>query len=313
MTAPAVTDAHVPGPAQPDIARLKRQVTAAAIAVASILILMKSFAWAYTGSVAMLASLVDSSLDLLASGLNLLAVRHALEPADAEHRFGHGKAEALAGLGQAAFIGGSGAFLVMESLSRMIRPEPLGATGIALAVTIAAIVLTVGLVAFQRYVLSQTRSIAIEADSLHYVGDIASNGAVLVALAAAAIWGVEWLDPVMGLAIAAMILWGAARILLGAYNELMDREVSDAEREQIKEIVRRHPEVLSLHDLRTRRAGHHLFIQLHLDLPPEMTLREAHIISDTVEAELIAAFPGSEVLIHQDPEGVDEVRPAIRD
>jgi ferrous-iron efflux pump FieF len=287
---------------------LKRRATWAAAGVAGTLILLKLGAYAWTGSVSLLASLIDSSLDLLASGLNLLAVRHALEPADKEHRFGHGKAEAIASLGQAAFIGGSGFFLVFESITRMIRPEPVTFGWIGIVVMVISLALTIGLVWYQRQVLAQTRSVAIAADSFHYVTDIASNLSVLIALIVIAIWGATWIDSWVGLGIAVFILWGAYKIFRGAYDELMDREMSDEERAQIKALVMAEPGVLSLHDLRTRRAAHHVFVQLHLDLPPEMTLREAHVISDSVEARIMTAFPGAEVLIHQDPDGVDEPR-----
>lgn len=297
-----------PGPPPTDLAKLKRQATYAAVGVAGSLIILKLFAYAWTGSVSLLASLIDSSLDLLASTLNLFAVRHALEPADKEHRFGHGKAEAIASLGQAAFIGGSGFFLVFESATRMIRPEPVTYGWVGIGVMVISLVATIALVMYQRRVLAQTRSLAIQADSFHYVTDIASNLSVLAALILAALMNYTFADPLVGFGIALFILWGAYKIFRGAYDELMDREMSDAERMQIKSIAAGVPGVLSIHDLRTRRAGHNVFIQLHLDLPPDMTLRQAHVISDAVEAKIEQAFPGAEVLIHQDPEGVDEHR-----
>ncbi|HAH10496.1 MAG TPA: divalent metal cation transporter FieF [Alphaproteobacteria bacterium] len=307
MTAPAITPS-VSAATLEQVERLKRQATYAAVGVAGTLIIIKLAAWAITGSVSILASLVDSSLDLLASAINLMAVRHALEPADHEHRFGHGKAEAIAGMGQAAFIAGSGFFLAFESLTRLIRPEPITTGWLGIAVMIVSLALTLGLVWFQHRVLVQTRSLAIAADRFHYLTDIASNSAVLLALVLTLWLGWIWADAAGGLAIAIFVLWGAYKILRGSYDELMDREMADAERARIQDIVRSHPGVRSMHDLRTRRAGHKVFIQLHLDLPPDMTLLEAHVISDAVEAKLIAAFPGAEVLIHQDPEGIDEVK-----
>jgi ferrous-iron efflux pump FieF len=291
-----------------DPKRLKQLVTWAAVAMAGTLIVIKLIAWAYTGSVSMLASLVDSSLDLVASGLNMFAVRHALEPADSEHRFGHGKAEAIAGLGQAAFIGGSGAFVMLESLSRFVRPEAVTFGWIGIVVTLISLALTIALVWFQRRVIAQTPSVAISADSFHYVTDIVTNLSVLIAFVLVTAMGWHIADPIIGLGIALFIIWGAVKIFRGSYDELMDRELTDAERARIKEIVKKHAEVLSMHDLRTRRAGHASFIQLHLVLPTEMTLKVAHRISDAVEADLMAAFPGAEILIHQDPEGVVEVR-----
>lgn len=285
--------------------RLKRLATYAAVTVAATLILVKVWAWMVTGSVSMLASLVDSTLDLVASGLNLLAVRHALTPADEEHRFGHGKAEALAGLGQAAFIGGSAAFLLFQSLERLFDPKSVEQSGGGLAVMGVSIVLTLALVAFQRYVMRRTHSLAIGADSLHYATDIATNLGVVVALIMAGLWGWTIADPLISLGIACVIAWGAFNILRGSFDELMDREFDDADRQRIKEIVNRHKSVVSLHDLRTRRAGHRSFIQLHLELPAQMTLIDAHRISDEVEAAIQAAYPDAEVLTHQDPEGVE--------
>lgn len=287
--------------------RLKRWATNAAVAVAASLIAIKLWAWIVTGSVAMLATLVDSTLDLVASGLNLLAVRHALTPADEEHRFGHGKAEALAGLGQAAFIGGSAVFLLFQSVERLILPQPVVQETWGLAVVGVSIVLTVALVLFQRYVIVRTRSLAISADRLHYATDIATNLGVVVALVLAGAWGWTAADPLIGLAIGAVIAWGAFQILRGSYDELMDREFDEADRARIKAIVNRHGDVVSLHDLRTRRAGHRSFIQLHLELPPGMTLIEAHRISDEVEDAIKAVFPDAEVLTHQDPAGVEKM------
>ena len=287
--------------------RLKRLATYAAVGVAGTLIAIKLWAWVETHSVAMLATLVDSTLDLVASGLNLLAVRHALTPADEEHRFGHGKAEALAGLGQAAFIGGSAAFLLFQSLERLVKPEPVHESTMGLIVIGTSLALTLALVLFQRYVISRTRSLAISADRLHYATDIATNLGVVAALVLAGLWGWTAADALIGLAISLVIAWGAFSILRGSYDELMDREFDDTERARIKEIVSKHGAVVSLHDLRTRRAGHRSFIQLHLELPPTMTLIEAHRISDEVEDAIKAAFPDAEVLTHQDPAGVEMV------
>ncbi|MDZ4739775.1 MAG: cation diffusion facilitator family transporter [Alphaproteobacteria bacterium] len=292
-------------PSAPDAERLKRLATHAAVLVAAILIAVKIWAWIATGSVAMLASLVDSTLDLVASGLNLIAVRHALTPADEEHRFGHGKAEALAGLGQAAFIGGSAAFLLFQSLERLVAPQAVEQSATGLLVMAISLALTVALVVFQRYVIARTRSLAIGADQLHYLTDIFTNLGVVAAFVLAGLWGWTLADPLIGLAIAATIGWGAFNILRGSFDELMDHEFDDADRQRIKDIVAQHKAVVSLHDLRTRRAGHRAFIQMHLELPAQMTLIEAHHISDEVEAAIQQAFPEAEVLTHQDPAGYE--------
>jgi len=297
------------GPASAADARLMRLATYASVAVASLLIAIKLVAWLATGSLAILSSLVDSVLDVLASLVNLLAVRHSLTPADAEHRFGHGKAEALAGLGQAAFIAGSALFLVIESVDRFITPQAVthGAAGIA--VMVVSIALTLGLVRFQIQVVRRTGSTAIGADSLHYRADLLVNGAIIVSLVLSTQWGIHWVDPATAIVIAGYILYSAWQIARGALDVLMDREFSAADRQRIIDIVNAHPEVKGIHDLRTRRSGLQPFVQLHLELAGAMTLHDAHIISDQVEAEIMAVFPGAEVIIHQDPEDVVETMP----
>ncbi|MGB5094127.1 MAG: cation diffusion facilitator family transporter [Parvibaculum sp.] len=303
MTASATQPAYDPV----NNALLMRRATYAAVAVAVALIACKTAAFWLTGSVAMLGTLFDSLLDGSASLLNLVAVSHALTPADDEHRFGHGKAEALAGLGQSIFIFGSAGYISFEAIMRMIHPEPVANSAIGIAVTVFAILLTLALVAFQRRVVAQTNSLAIEADSIHYRGDLFMNLSVIFALALSGLFGIYWADPIFGLAIAAMIAWSAARIAMNAYKQLMDHELSDAEREQIKTIALSHTDVINIHDLRTRAAGVNTFIQFHLELDPEISLMTAHRISDAVEAGLMQAFPGAEVIIHQDPAGIEEL------
>lgn len=288
-----------------------RAATYASVSVASVLILAKTGAWLFTESVSLLSSLVDSLLDAGASIVNLLAVRHALQPADREHRFGHGKAEPLAGLAQSAFIAGSGIFLLLESADRLINPMPVenGAAGIA--VMILAMVLTLGLVLFQRYVVKKTNSVAIAADSLHYRVDILVNAAVIVSLVLSSYQGWLLADPLFAIAIVAYMAWGSLSIARESINSLMDRELPDEDRIKIRDIAMGHPEVLDVHDMRTRTAGPDTFIQLHLELPGHLLLEEAHRISDEVMYRVEEAFPNAEVLIHQDPEGVDERRDDI--
>ena len=287
-------------------ARLMRLATYASVATAGTLIVVKLGAWVYTDSVAVLSTLVDSLLDILASLVNLVAVRHALTPPDREHRFGHGKAEPLAALGQAAFIAGSAIFLVFESGQRLIEPRVPEHSEIGIAVMIFAIVVTFALTRFQAYVVRRTGSLAIQADSLHYVGDLLVYASVIVALLLVSELGWALADPLFGLGIAAYIIYTAWKMASGALDMLMDRELSDEDRKRIIDIVKAHPEVLSLHDLRTRASGPMTFIQLHLEMPGDLTLYRAHEIADQVEAELEQAFPGAEVLIHQDPFGVEE-------
>ena len=286
--------------------RLMRAATYASVAVAVVLIAIKLFALALTGSVALLSSLVDSILDAVASIANLFAVRHALTPPDAEHRFGHGKAESLAALGQAALISGSAVFLMWEGVSRLVRPQAVEAGSIGIAVMVASMALTAGLVLFQRFVVRKTGSVAIAADSLHYRSDFLMNAAVIAALALSFYAGFGIADPLFAIAIALYILYSAYEILRTALDQLMDRELPDDQRERIREIATAHDEVRDIHDLRTRASGTRTFIQLHLELDGAMSLYRAHVIADTVEAEINQAFPGAEVIIHQDPAGVED-------
>ena len=295
-----------------DAARLMRLATWASVCVAFTLIAAKVGALWLTGAVSMLSSLVDSMLDAGASIINLLAVRHALQPADREHRFGHGKAEAIGSLGQAAFIAGSAAFVLFQAADRLLHPRPVDETAAGVAVMVFSIALTGALVLLQRHVMRRTGSLAVTADSLHYVSDLFSNLAVIAALLLAGSLGWIRADPVLAGLISLYLLWGAIQIFHAARDQLMDRELSDDRRAQIRAIATRHPEVLAMHDLRTRSSGLHTFVQFHLELDPEMSLRRAHEISDIVELEVQEAFPGAEVIIHQDPHGVEEARAVFR-
>lgn len=296
---------------QPDLratSRLMRLAAYASVATATTLILVKLGAWSLTGSVSLLSSLIDSLLDATASCIMLLAVRTATTPADEEHRFGHGKAEALAALAQAALITGSAIFLVAEAGQRLVTPQPIEYGDIGIAVMVFSIVLTFALTRFQAYVVRQTRSLAIESDSIHYLSDLLMNAAVILALVLVAYLGWQLADPLIALGIAAFILYSAGRIGWKAYNMLMDRELPAEDQERIREIALRHGDVRGLHDLRTRRAGPQVFIQLHLEMDGGMSLYRAHSVAEAVEADLQTAFPGAEVIIHQDPSLLEEER-----
>ncbi len=287
-----------------------RRATYASVAVAVTLIFAKLGAWLQTESVALLASLVDSLLDGVASLINMLAVRHALTPADDEHRFGHGKAEALAGLGQGALVAGSALYLIIESIQHLISPQPIDRSLTGIAVMVFSILLTAALVLYQRRVVRKTGSFAVSADRLHYVGDIVTNLTVIIALALASQPDLVWVDGACALVVAAIIVKSAIDIVRGALDNLMDREMADEDRARILAVIRRHAEARALHDLRTRQAGNQVFIQFHLELDPDISLREAHRISDEIEAELLVVFPGAQILIHQDPAGHDEPQAA---
>ncbi len=297
-----------PAAATSDNGRLMRLATYASTSVAVTLILVKFGAWLSTESVSLLATLIDSSLDALASLINLLAVHQALQPADRQHRFGHGKAEALAGLGQATFIAGSAGFLALESISRIIHPQKVQMIGVGIGVMVFSIIATLGLLAFQRHVIRKTGSTAIKADELHYRTDLMVNGSVIVALVLAA-YGWSGFDAVFALGIAAYILYSSWQIAHEAVQHLMDQELPDEERQRIIDTVLKHPHTRGMHDLRTRRSGTTCFIQLHLELDDQLSLIQAHRISDQVEYKLHKLFPDAEIIIHEDPASISEPQP----
>ena len=287
---------------------LRRRATYASVAVALTLIVAKLTAYLFTESVSILSSLIDSSSDLLASLVTLFGVRVALRPPDRTHRYGHGKAEPLAALAQAAFVTGSAVFLSYEAINRLINPQPIQEGAAGIAVMILSIVLTIGLVAFQRRVIRRTGSLAIGADSLPYSGDLFMNLAVIAALLITSVTGIGLVDPIFALGIAAFLVFGATRIARGSLDTLMDRELPPADRKRIREIVMAHPATRDMHDLRTRNAGNTVFIELHLELDSHLTLAAAHDITDNVESQIMAAFPQAEVLVHQEPHGLSDER-----
>lgn len=272
----------------------------ASTATAGILILAKLVAWLMTGSSSLLASLTDSLMDISASLINLFALRYSLTPADHDHGFGHGKAESLASLAQAAFITGSALVLVMNGFSRLINPEPLKNLDIGLWVTIGSLALTLVLVTFQSLVVQKTQSQAIRADRLHYQSDVLFNIGVLLALGCS--WyGWLWADGLFAILLGLFILKGALEIGYEAVQTLLDRQLPDGEREQIVELVKSVPGVHGIHDLRTRQAGPLRFIQLHMELDDTLPLLRAHDLADQAEALILDKYPGADVIIHMDP------------
>jgi len=286
---------------------LTRSAAFASIAMALALAGLKGWATWRTGSTAMLGSLADTALDLIASLATLAGVWIAARPADEDHRFGHGKAEALAAMLQVILIALSAAAIAFRAAVRLVEGGRVEAAGEGIVVSSIAIVATFALLAWQRHVIRQTGSLAIRTDSVHYQSDLLLNLAVIAALAVDAYLGFAQADPLFGLGIAAWLVWGAWRASGEAVDNLMDREWPDDKRQRFVERAATHPELSKLHDLRTRTSGHHDFAQFHVDLPPGMTIAEAHAVIERVEADLCAAFPGLELLIHIDPEGhVDE-------
>jgi ferrous-iron efflux pump FieF len=289
---------------------LMRRAAWASVSVSLFLVGIKAFAYFASHSVAMLASLADSALDLFTSSINLFAIRQALTPADAEHRFGHGKAEPLAGLAQGAFITASALFLVIQAVNRILVPEPIEHSIAALLVMCVAIACAIGLILYERKVVAATGSLAVEADQTHYFADLVTNIGVVLALLLSAGLGWTLADPLIAIAVSGVMLWSAFGVGRQSFNQLMDRELPDEERARICRIAQSHRAVKNVHDLKTRMAGLSTFIQLHLALDPNISLAEAHTISDAVERALLQAYPGADVIIHQDPAGL-EPEPAL--
>ena len=274
--------------------------TRASVLVAICLLTMKFYAWVMTGSMGILAALVDSLLDLCASIINMVAVRYAMEPADKEHRFGHGKAEALAGLGQATFIASSAIFLVIYTIERLINPELIESPELGTWVMFVSLGITMLLVSYQRYVVKITGSVAIKADSLHYFTDVLTNVGILVGIG---LYYLGWLyaDPIIAMLIGIYIFKSALEIGYESVQLLLDRELPDEDQEKIMDIVLNHPFVIEVHDLRTRQSGQTKFIQFHMVLNGTITLLDAHKLSDQVHHSVQVAFPEADIFIHQDP------------
>ena len=291
-------------------ARLLRWATYASVFTATLLIIAKLAAALLTSSVSVLASLVDSMMDVAASLINLLAVHYSLQPPDHDHRFGHGKAEPLAGLAQAAFIAGSAVFLILHAVDRLLSPQPVKDALIGVGVLLFAIVATGALLFFQREVIRRTQSTAIRADALHYATDLLTNAATIVALGLAML-GWPSLDPIFAIGIALYILYSAGHIGYEAIQLLMDRELPSEVHDQIRKIAYAHPKVRGVHGVRTRRSGQTYFIQLHLMMYDQLTLIEAHRVADEVEATLLAAFPNADILIHEDPSSESPPQPFL--
>ncbi|HSG35798.1 MAG TPA: cation diffusion facilitator family transporter [Sphingomonadaceae bacterium] len=288
-------------------ARLTHSAAFASISVALLLVGLKLWATWQTGSTAMLGSLADTALDLVASLATLLGVWIAAMPADEDHRFGHGKAEALAAMFQIVLIAVSAIGLAFRSVQQLLAGTRTEAAGQGIAVSLIAIVATLALLAWQRRVIRLTGSVAIQTDHLHYKSDLFLNSGVIAALVLDQYLGFGMADPLFGLAIAAWLAIGAWRASSDAIDHLMDREWPDERREAFLAVLAQHPDLRGVHDLRTRTSGAHDFVQFHASVDPSMTVAEAHRVMDEIEERIEREFPGVEVLIHPDPVGlVDE-------
>ena len=289
-------------------ARLLKAASYASLTVAICLAVLKAWAWNTTDSVSLLSSLADSVLDVLASALTFWAVRFSLQPADREHRFGHGKSEGLAALVQSLVITASGLFVLSEAIRRILEPRPINAPELGIGVMVVATLVTVCLVAFQHYVGRRTGSVAITADAMHYKTDVLVNIGVAAAIVLTHWTGWSLADPLVGLAVAAYIIRGALGILSDSLDILLDREIPDRDRETIIALAREHPQVHGLHDMKTRFGGNHYIVQFHLELHPELSLWRSHEILDEVEARIQGRYPDCEIIIHPDPVGFPEPR-----
>ena len=288
--------------------RLKRMAATASIGVGVVLIIIKLAAFWLTNAVSILSSLMDSFFDVLASSVAMMSIMHAATPADRNHRFGHGKMEAVGAMGQAIFILGSSIFLLVESARRFITPEPISEPVIGMAVIFISLFFTAGLIVFQRYVIKKTKSVALAADHLHYKGDILMNLSVLAAIGLSAYTGWSYFDPIFAVGISLTLIYGAYKIGRESADILMDKELPREEREKIKALVLAHEAVVSIHDLRTRSTGERVFIEFHLELDGDMTLSRAHDITEELEVVLYAAFPKAEIMMHQEPAGIEDAR-----
>ncbi len=280
-----------------------RQITGLSVGVAILLIALKAFALGASGSVSILASLADSTLDLIASLTTFYAVRWAAAPADADHRFGHGKGEAMAALVQAGLIFASAVFIGWEALQRMFDPRPVVGGVWAVGVVIVSVLLTGLLVWLQTRSLKASGSMAVSADRAHYAADLAASGVVLIGVASGAWLAAPGLDAAAGLVVAVWLFWGAFGLLKGAGDQLLDREASDADRIALTNAVLSDPRVGGVHQLRTRMSGNRLIVQMHVDLDRTLSFEASHDIVVAAEERVQAAFPGADVLIHADPRG----------
>lgn len=282
---------------------LNRRAAIASVFTAIVLLILKSFAAYETNSIAMLGSLADSGLDLFASLVTLFAVRYAAMPADDDHRFGHGKAEALSALFQVMLIAVSAIIIGWRAIDQLQSGRETSAPEYGIGVSVIAIIATFALLIYQRRIINQTSSVAIGADHLHYKSDMLLNAAVIIAIILDTILRIRGADAVFGIGIALWLAWGAWNAASEAIDQLMDKEWPEEKRLSFVEIAAQYPELKSLHDLRTRSSGGKNFVQFHVDMDPNMSVRSAHNILDRVEESLCKAFPHTEILIHIDPEG----------
>ncbi len=297
---------------RPSPEQLMRRAGRASFVTALTLIALKAYAAFHTGSLALAGTLMDSGLDLLVSLMSVIAIETAIQPADLEHRFGHGKAEGVAGLLQAIVVSLSAVALAGVSIYHLAEPTPVESGGIAVGVLLVSMAMTWILLRYQRYVFRETGSLAVKSDSMHYKSDFAMNGGVLLSIGLSVWGGFSWADPMCGLAVAAWVMKSAVDIGKGALDMLLDSELPDEERDRVLAIIGSHKEVRGVHDLRTRQSGRSPMFQFHLELDAEMTLARAHVISDEVEQLIHDQIGNAEVLVHLDPDDLPPDEPDLK-
>ncbi len=287
---------------------LVKSASIASLLVASTLIVLKYYGWVATTSVSLLGSLADSLIDFLASVFVFIAISYSLLPADAKHRFGYGKSEGLAAFIQSLLIGISGIYVCFEAIKRLLNPSQINQPSIAIWIILISIALTLTLVMYQKYVVKKSKSMAIESDQYHYLTDTFINLSVLFSIVITGWTRFVFIDALVGLLISGVVLYTSVTLLKKSFKILLDHEIQSDDRDRIREIALDHPKVLGFHDLRTRDTGRKYIIQFHLELDPNMSLLESHEITDEVTDNVLKVYPDSELIIHTDPLGIDEVR-----
>lgn len=288
--------------------RLKKSATIASVSLAISLCLLKAFGAVYTGSLAVLSSMIDSLTDIFASSITVIAVKFSSLPESYYYRYGYGKAESLSALIQAAFIAGSGIFVMYDGINRIFYPRPIEQTTIGLMIMVISLIATLCLVSYQKYVTRMTNSQAISADSAHYMVDVMTNLSIIVSLIVVSLFKINWFDTITAFGVSGYLLYNAYKIAIEAIKTLMDAELSEEIRQNIKDLVMECPFSKGLHDLRTHDLGGRYMFEFHLELDGELSLAAAHEMTELVEDSLIDAYPNAVVIIHQDPVGVKEDR-----
>lgn len=288
--------------------KLKRRAAIASISTALLLSMLKLLASVFSGSLAVLSSLIDSISDVLGSIITFIAIKYSSRPATVRHRYGYGKAEALSALIQAIFVSGSGLFVLYDACKRFFHPRVLEETPLAIGIMVFSLLATFILIMYQKYVARLTNSQAINADSAHYVVDILTNISIIISLTIVNFFEIYWFDTVVAIVIAIYLLFNAYGLVADAFELLLDHELSDEIRQNVSRIIERHDFVKGFHDLRTRNLGNEYMFELHLELDGRLSLYDAHKLSDIIETSLLKEYPNAQVIIHQDPSGITEER-----